>query len=162
MKDRTTLQTLLIIMISIAAAGLMVVSISQGWEFWIPPVLFLGSLAIWVIHLKQHMEMQLREGIYLTYAMLELFFYGIHETGFTNLSVLAILLLITFSLLETPGFLNLILIEYLILMLMQLALVLRHGTMVFDSLKIVTLLLQIVAVICAALVFRFLTVAQHK
>ena len=51
----------IIILASIGCMGLVVESIMMGWEFWVPPLIVLGILAMWAMHITGKPEKRIRE-----------------------------------------------------------------------------------------------------
>ena len=82
MNDDTTqndrLHNIVLIIISVACLGAIIESITQGWEFWVPPLMLIGLGAGWIIHVTHYGKSALREHYYLIFCMLVSFFHGIH------------------------------------------------------------------------------------
>ena len=72
-KDRITQNTgthnIALIMISLICVGAVVESISQGWEFWVPPLVIICLIMSWVIHVIQYGQSTFRENFYMIFSM---------------------------------------------------------------------------------------------
>ncbi|MCR5233409.1 MAG: response regulator [Lachnospiraceae bacterium] len=138
----------IISVITIATLGLIIESYFEGWEFWVLPLLAIGIIALWTVYLRQRMEDANSEMLYLIFGMLGAFFHGVHETSFFDVSIIIMLMLVTYSLLDRMFMLNCLMAEYAFIMFIQFVLVTKSGSIVFDSLNISRTVLHIAAVLC--------------
>ena len=83
MRDRT--ENFIVLLVSLACIGLTAESVLMDWEFWVPPLILIGTVFLWVMDLSKIPEYSIRKGYYLVYAMLAVFFHGVHETSFLML-----------------------------------------------------------------------------
>ena len=83
-----------------------------GWETWMIPVMFIGSIVLWVLHVSQKSDMNTRTNIAFAIAAFLVFFHGIHEISYFDVSIVTLILLATFTLVDRIILLNLILLEY--------------------------------------------------
>ncbi len=152
MKDRMSLKTnvhlALMILISVASTGLVIESISEGWEFWVPPLLIVGLIASWGMHLFQYSTVDFRENFYFVFAALATLFHGVHGTSFFDLVVVSSLVLVSFSMINKNAYLNCILLEFFSLIILNLFMAIRGKTIEFNSLVISRLILHIVVELC--------------
>ena len=95
------------------------VNISLGWEFWVPPLIVGGLIAMWVLHVAQIGTWTSRENYFLIYAMLVAFYHGVHGTSFFDIVAVSTLLMATFSMVRRREFLALLLAEFFLLMIIQ-------------------------------------------
>ncbi len=163
MNDDTTqndrLHNIVLIIISVACLGAIIESITQGWEFWVPPLMLIGLGAGWIIHVTHYGKSALREHYYLIFCMLVSFFHGIHETSFFDVVVISMLLMLTITLFGRREYLILILIEFFVLMFIQIILALDGKTFSFDALNISRIILHVFVEVCA---YRVLSVIIRK
>ena len=150
--DRT--HNIVLIIISIACFGAAAESISQGWEFWVPPLILLGVVAAWFMHLTHRGMSSFRENYYMIFAMMVSFYHGVHDTSFFDVVVISMLLLITVAVLARKEFLIAILIEFFVLMGTQIYHSLKSGEITFDSLNISRIILHVMTEICAYYALR--------
>ena len=143
-----------LIIITVASIGAVVESITQGWEFWVPPLIICGLITTWVIHAVQYSRVSFRENFYLIFSMVVAFYHGVHETSFFDIIVISVLLMATATLLGRHGFLILLLVEYFVIMSVQLTMALKLHTIAFESMNISRIFLHVIAEIC---IFRILS-----
>ena len=147
-EDKINKHIVTIIIITIACTGLIVESITQHWEFWVSPLLGVGSIVMWIMHITQYSNARFRENYYLIYVMMGAFFHGVHETSFFDVAVIIVLMLVTFSVYDNVKYPVLIFTEYIFIMLIQFWLAMKTGSVIFDDLNISRIILHIVVVIC--------------
>jgi len=138
--------------VTIACIGLTAESLLMSWEFWVIPIFILGIIGIWALHITQRVEVRYREVIFLAYSMFAAFFHGVHETSFFD--VVAVMLLMVFSMLDHLYMLDLILGEFVIVIGLQIFLAARHRSVEFDPLNISRIALHITVMVCAYLLCR--------
>ena len=152
MKDRinqkTNVHLALMILISVSGTGLVIESISEGWEFWVPPLLIAGLIASWAMHLFQYSTVDFRENFYFFFAVLASLFHGVHGTSFFDLEVVSSLMLVAFSMLDKPVYLNSIMLEFFALIILNLIMAIRGNSIEFSSLVISRIILHAVAELC--------------
>ncbi|MCR5501498.1 MAG: response regulator [Lachnospiraceae bacterium] len=136
-------ERLMITIISIACLGNITESIIAGWEFWMPPVLAVGMILIWWLHLTQTPEERFRIGIYFVCASLQAFYHGIHPISLFDAAVVILILMATFTITDRLFYLNLILLEYAAIMSIQFFLIYRDPKVFVDTIMIVRLVLHI-------------------
>jgi signal transduction histidine kinase len=147
MQNAKTHNSVLIIM-TVACLGAVVESITQGWEYWVPPLIIGGLIAAWGFHLAQYNSMVFRENYYLSFSLMVAFYHGAHESSFFDVVVVSMLLMVTVTLLKRIGFLRLTLAEVFIVMLMQIGLAIEKKTIDFDLLTVSRILLHAVVAFC--------------
>ncbi len=147
MQNAKTHNSVLIIM-TVACLGAVVESITQGWEYWVPPLIIGGLIAAWGFHLAQYSSMVFRENYYLSFSLMVAFYHGAHESSFFDVVVVSMLLMVTVTLLKRIGFLRLTLAEFFIVMLMQIGLAIEKKTIDFDLLTVSRILLHAVIAFC--------------
>lgn len=142
--DRT--HNILLAIISVSTAGALIESITQGWEFWVPPLIICGLIACWALHVTHYGKSEFRETYYLVFSMLVSFYHGVHETSFFDVAVVTALLMCTMTLLRRKAFLLLPLLEFYALLAIQTVWAVLSGNTVFDALVISRIVLHAVAV----------------
>ncbi|MBO6148686.1 MAG: response regulator [Lachnospiraceae bacterium] len=83
-----------------------------GWEIWTVPVLIVGLLISWSLHIAQTFDSHFRLWIYAVMNMLALFFYGVHPESFLILSLLSMMPMATFVLAGRADFIRLTMVVY--------------------------------------------------
>ncbi|MBO4915276.1 MAG: response regulator [Oscillospiraceae bacterium] len=151
--NRIKTHRMVLAIITVAAIGFTIVTAMEGWEFWVPPLLIAGAIALWVVHFTQRGEETTRENLYFLYAVLAAFFHGVHETSLFDVAIVAAMILALFSAMDRMFMLNTILAEYVVIMVMQCVLAIRGGT-VLNELGASSVALQATAVACIYLICR--------
>ena len=137
----------IILLVSLACIGLTVESVMLGWEFWVPPLIIIGTVFLWIMNLSGKPELKIRIGYYVMYAMLAVFFHGVHETSFFDVPVVVILVMVGFSFFDRVFMMNLFLMEYAIIMGIQFILAFSGDNVGFDMLNISRVILHITVVV---------------
>ncbi len=75
-QHSTRVHNTVIAILTVAVVGTIVESVSQGWEFWVPTLLFAGLVASWGMHIFQYRQSTFRENYYLVFSMMVAFDHG--------------------------------------------------------------------------------------
>ncbi len=145
--DRT--HNIVLVIITIACIGSSFDSFVKGWELWVPPLILVGVIAAWVMHLAHRGRIVSRENYYLILIMLISFYHGVHRNSLFDVTVINLLLMITVTLLVRREYLRVMVALYLIIMGVQIILALRNGDIVFDSQTFSRIMVHIFAELCA-------------
>ena len=71
MNEKNQTHIIVLGLISFAVLGLIVESLTQGWEFWVPPLLIAGIVGMWALHITQYMDVGFREAHFLRHCFTE-------------------------------------------------------------------------------------------
>ena len=153
-EQNTRLHNTVLSIMTVASLGTVAESIIQGWEFWVSPLILIGIIASWIMHVLQYRETGYRENFYLVFSMLLSFYHAVHDTSTFDIVVVSLLLMITVTLLRRPRFLSILLLEFILLMVMMIVRGYVSGVIVFDSLTVSRIILHFVVEICAFAVLR--------
>ena len=134
--------------ITISCWGNIAETIVAGWEAWMIPVMLIASIALWVLHVSQKSDLNTRTNVAFAVASLLVFFHGVHEISFFDVSIVALILLETFTLVDRIRLLNLILLEYAILMTYQFVLMYQKSGIQMDGVMLIRTLLHVGIVLC--------------
>ena len=134
--------------ITVSGLGNIVETIVAGWEIWVIPVILIGSVALWVLHISQKSDMNTRTNIAFAVAAFLEFFHGIHEVSYFDVSIVALILLATFTLVDRIILLNLILLEYAALMTHQFVLMYLKSGIQMDGVMLIRTFLHVGIVLC--------------
>ncbi|MCR5651335.1 MAG: response regulator [Lachnospiraceae bacterium] len=104
---------------SLAAVVLIIEVILMGWEFWVPPVVIAGMIALWAVGLSEKMDQDVRMLFYFSYGALMLFYHGVHKTSMFDIALTAVLVMATYSILNRVYMMNAILFEYFFLLVIH-------------------------------------------
>ncbi len=125
-----------LVILTLSAFGAIIESITQNLEYWVPPLILAGIIAAWAFHITQYGSAVRRENFYFIYALILAFYHGAHDSGFFDIVVISALVMITFLTFARPIMLKIALLEYFILMFMQIYIALGTDGFVFDSLVV--------------------------
>ena len=110
--DRRNNNIYIISLVSISCIALIFKGIALEWDFWVPPLIIIGTAAVWAMHITEKPEESLREICYLIYAMLACFYHGIHETSYVDIAIVVSFVMVVYSLLDRLYMMNILLAEY--------------------------------------------------
>ena len=150
MKEKQIKKThnLVVLIITVASIGAVVESVTQNWEYWVPPLILAGIVACWVMHLMEYKDVPFRENYYLVFSMLVAFYHGVHPTSFFDIIVISSLAMVVVTILGRMVFLSFFLSEFFVLFAMQIVYGLMTGSMTLDSLTISRIILHVIVEIC--------------
>ena len=134
--------------ITIASFGTISGSIALHWEPWVPPLIVIGLIATWVLHLTQHGTRTFRENYYLIFTMLLSFYHGIHQTSYYEIVVVSALLMVNVTLFQRREFITLMLAECIMLIVIHIIWGYRTGYIEFDTLFVSKTALHVIAEFC--------------
>ena len=131
-----------------------------GWDFWVPPVVFAGMAGLWVLHFSNKLDPKARIIVYFIYAAFLLFYHGIHDTSLFDISVSVALFMVTFTMADRIGLLNIILAEYIVVMAIQFWFLYIGGRTDMSAFEIMRMVYHIVTVL-TMYVFSRITVDRR-
>ena len=82
---------------TILCCGIIAETIMMSWELWVIPVMLVGVLVSWGLHLTQFMSVRARIWIYTLLMMTSFFFYGIHVSSTYDMGFLMVLIIMIFT-----------------------------------------------------------------
>ncbi len=138
----------IITLVSVGCIGLVIESMTQGWEFWVPPLLIFGMVGLWWMYITGKLEMKIREVCYFAYSCFLTFFHGIHETSFFDVAIVFGLAMVVFSFMNHIYMIHLFLAEYVVIMMIQAVLFAGKTSMVLSALTVSKILLHPAACLC--------------
>nr|MCR5452207.1 HAMP domain-containing histidine kinase [Lachnospiraceae bacterium] len=130
-------------------------SILLKWEMWALPLIMIGIIFAWTIHIAELLPTDLRIWTYSILMMVTFFFYGIHFTSMYDIAPVMISVILIFSMTGNGGLVNLCVGTYIITMLYDVVILLRSDT-VIDSLVVTRTLLHFVLVFIAGYVSKII------
>ncbi len=145
--DRKTNNIYILSMVSISCIAMIFEGIFLGWEFWVPPIIIAGTIALWVMHITEKPQENIREVCYLVYAMLAVFYHGIHYTSFVDIAIVTAFVMVAYSLMDRIYIMNILLAEYLLIYVIQIWLNISLKTIQLDFLTVTRAIFHLVAVL---------------
>ncbi|MCR5178065.1 MAG: response regulator [Lachnospiraceae bacterium] len=140
--------------ITVASLGLAVENVFMGWEFWVPPVIFFGTVLLWGIQLSGQIEYGIRKVFLFVAECLIIFYHGVHKTSLFDIALVIVLAMATYSMLDTLYMMHILLLEFLVLMFIQLINLPGGNPIVYDRITVSRLLLHT----CIVLLIYFFSV----
>ncbi|MCR5675024.1 MAG: response regulator [Lachnospiraceae bacterium] len=139
-----TKERLMLFIITMSCFGCVVESVFGKWEFWVPPLLFLGIAVLWWLHFAQKLTQRVRCDLYFVYAALLTFYHGVHGDSFFDIAIICMLLMVTFAVLDLDrtALLHLVLVEYAVLTVIQLFILHPGEGVLKDPVSIMRLVLH--------------------
>ncbi len=133
----------IIFVATLASVGLIVENFVMGWEFWVPVVVVVGILSLWTVYFMDRLDPGIRKYFYFAVAVLLLFYHGIHKTSLFDIALAVVLVMITFSILNSVYMMNTLLLEFFILLGIHFLNLPGGDPLVYDSLTISRILLHV-------------------
>ncbi len=96
-----------------ATVALMVSTVLMKWELWMVPVFGISLVIAWWLQITRSLSDAHKSGILLFFMMLEFFFYGVHKRSLFDMSSLAIVCMMLFSMVGNEVLILLIPLIYL-------------------------------------------------
>ncbi len=121
-KQRVT-HLMILVCCTIFTLVLIGESLLLKWETGAVILLLFGIAASWIIYLTEKFSGTIRIWFYFIVTMLDIFFYGIHETSMYDLAPLMIFLILMYSATEMAILINFCMITYYFIMVYDFLLV---------------------------------------
>ncbi len=153
-------ERLMLFITTIAGAACIFQNYFGGWEFWVPILLLTGILVLWWFHISHKLDVRLRINMYVAYAAFLLFYLGIHETSFFDISVAAALFMATFTIANSTVVLNLVLAEYALVMAIQFRFLYINGQLDMDAFTTMRVVFHIGTVISMYIFSRITVIGR--
>jgi len=154
--DEIRKERLMISIITVSGIGSVVECLIAGWETWMIPVILVGTVVIWIMHIAQKSNAVVRTYVCFAFGAFLVFFHGMHEISFFDVSIVTLVLMTTFMLSDRANMLNLILIEYAVIMSYQFYLLYTNSEVDITPVTAVRTVLHIGVVLCMYFMGRIL------
>ncbi len=148
-----------VVVVTVACIGAIVESITQGWEFWVPPLIAIANIVALWMHISQYSTPRFRENYYIIFAMLVTFYHGMHRTSFFDVVVTCALFMGTVAVIRRIIYLRIILVEFFAIMGAQIYMAVRERAIEFDSLTTSRVILHVMVLIC---IYKVMTTVIEK
>ncbi|MBQ7614772.1 MAG: response regulator [Butyrivibrio sp.] len=147
-------ERLMIVITTLAGMSCLLQSIFGGWEFWVPGVIVIGMLLLWWVYLTKKLDRFPRITLYFTFSAFLLFYHGAHESSLFDVSVAFALFISTVTVADRVVLLNLGIIEYFIVMAIQLYFIFSNSETDINTFLIMRITFHVVAIIVLYLFAR--------
>ena len=145
-RQTTGVEAFVLTIVSLGYLGLGIETILLGWEGWMIPAIFIALMSLWVVIFTRKASGDQLKVVFFLYAIMASFFHGIHRTSQFDIVVVTALMLTVMSLLDRVYMLNIILVEFVAIMLNQVAMNNFDDTITVDALLISRIILHAGAV----------------
>ncbi|MCI8834659.1 MAG: response regulator [Ruminococcus sp.] len=152
--EQTSIYLLLAVVASTFSAMLILVTAALSWELWIVPLIVIGCMILWWVHIRVEGVGLLYENLCAGLVLIEFFFFGVHREVLFEIPVLACILLLIFSLRDRKRLLY-ITVGLYILALFYHFLVLHTITSGMGVRELVRLVLGVAVTVGAFLIARY-------
>ena len=159
-RSKASLDVFVMSVVTVAYVGLTVETFLLHWENWVAPILVIALVCLWAAYIPRKIRQEDLRLLLFIYGMLATFYHGAHKTSIFDVVVVASLMLTVYSLFDKMYMLNMILIEFTVIMLMQVYMNHSEDMSQVDALLISRIILHSMAVICIYLFCR-LTVKKR-
>ena len=132
----------ILFVLTFASTGMITENIVMGWEFWVPPIIVAGMLALWMISLSEKFDNEIRKYFYTCYAIVLLFYHGIHKSSLFDAAICTALAMTVFSILNSTQMMHFFLFEYIVILFIHFFNLPGGDPVVFSRLNISRLLLH--------------------
>ena len=136
-------ENFIVLLALLSSIGITVESILLKWEFWVPPIIVIASILLWVANLLGKPDYTVRRILYFVYALFVVFFHGVHMTSFFDSTLVVALVMISYSFLRQMYMLHLFLAEYVVILTIQFFLLRSDENFVLDSLTVSRVILHV-------------------
>ena len=145
--NQKTSEDLITLIATLGSAALVAENILLGWEFWVPFVIPVGVIALWVINLTEKIDYNIRKIFYFGFAVLIVFYHGVHKSSFYDIGIVVILVMVCYSVLNTSYMMKILLLEFFALLFIHLINLPGGAQIVFDGLTVSRILLHVAIVL---------------
>lgn len=99
-EGQTSKHLLLASIVTVVSIMLVIITIVMKWEIWMVPLIVFGSFSVWCLHIGKAGSEMLYENLCAGVMMVEFFFFGVHKASLFDISAVACMLVIIFSLFD--------------------------------------------------------------
>lgn len=161
-NDILNVHLVMVLVATLGGLGLIAEGILLKWEFWVLPIILFGIAFIWIVYITRHYTDDIREGIYVAFIMFAGIFHGVHQTSMFDISLMTVLIMITFVVTNRKRYQNYALIEFFALICAQWYLTAQSGGIKIDVLTVSRIILHISTVLIAYSICRNVVIRGHK
>lgn len=142
--ERSKIHQFLITLLSLSCIGLTFESLLLSWEFWVPPIIVIGTVLLWMMHITGYPDENMREIYYFVFAVFSILFHGMHGTSFFDSIAIVSLALFSFSFLDHIYMMNIFALEYFAIVTIQLFYIHKDDNLLSDRLTVSRVILHVV------------------
>lgn len=99
-EEQTSKYLLLAVTVTVFSVMLTLMIVIMSWEFWMIPIIAVGSFSVWFLHIGRTGTEMVYENLCAGVMLLEFFFFGVHETSLFDIPAVVCIMIIVFSMLD--------------------------------------------------------------
>lgn len=115
-EAQISMHLLMVSTLSILGVLLGVITLLRSWEMWMIPLIIIGCLVVWWLHIGRIGSEMLYENICTGLLLIDLFYFGVHQSSLYDIPLLACTALLLLSLLNRKQLLYMAAFLYLLLL----------------------------------------------
>ncbi len=119
-EEQTSIHLLLASIITVFGVVLIFTTIAMSWELWMVPIIVIGSSIVWCLHIGRAGSNVLYENLCIGLLMIGFFFFGVHGVVLFDISAVACMLVLIFSMFDRKRLLYLMVALYMFVLLYHL------------------------------------------
>ncbi len=116
-EEQTSVHLLLASIVTVFGIMLILTTIAMSWEFWMVPIIVIGTSIIWFLHIGRAGSNIFYENLCIGLLLIGFFFYGVHSSVLFDISAVACMLILVFSMFDRKKLLNIMVALYLLALL---------------------------------------------
>ncbi len=155
-------ERLVVLITSLAGIICIVQNYFGKWEIWVPWIILVAGAVLWHVHITVKIPTMARMWIYYAYAAFLLFYHGIHDRILFDISASAVLFMVTFTIIDKTVMLNMILIEYIIVMMLQLYLLYSNKELEVSNFEMMRIIFHIGTVLIMYIFSRITVIIRNQ
>ena len=95
-EEQTSVHLLLASIVTVFGIMLILTTIAMSWEFWMVPIIVIGTSIIWFLHIGRAGSNIFYENLCIGLLLIGFFFYGVHSSVLFDISAVACMLILVF------------------------------------------------------------------
>lgn len=119
---QTSIHLLLASIVSVFGVMLILITMAMSWEPWMIPIIVIGSSIVWILHIGRAGSGIFYENLCIGLLMVGFFFFGVHRVVLYDISAVACMLILIFSMFDQKRLLYLMIGLYALTLLYHLLL----------------------------------------
>ncbi len=118
-EEQTGRHLLLAVITAVFSGMLALVTVVMAWELWMIPLMTVGCLCVWLLHIARIGSDVFYENLCAGMLLIEFFFFGVHATSLYDLPVVACVLILALFMLNKKWILYVMLSLYMLALVYQ-------------------------------------------
>ena len=119
-EAQTSMHLLMVSTLSIVSVLLSLMAVIMSWELWMLPIIIIGCLTVWWLHIGRVGSDIMYENICTGLLIMDFFFFGVHSTSLYDIPMVACVVVLLLSLLNRKRLLYMAAALYVCLILYHL------------------------------------------